>query len=151
MELVMAAVIALFAGVIIAGSLQLDTGWVPETGPQAGYLPLRLGIGLAVISVLIFLQMLRNPEGGGFVTGGQLKSTLAIFLPTVVLVAAMPWLGCYVPSWLYLCYMIKAHGGTGIGKSVLVSSLIIIAFYLVFDLWFQVDLAKGPVESFLGL
>jgi hypothetical protein len=133
MELVMAAVIALFAGVIIAGSLQLDTGWVPETGPQAGYLPLRLGIGLAVISVLIFLQMLRNPEGGGFVTGGQLKSTLAIFLPTVV------------------CYMIKAHGGTGIGKSVLVSSLIIIAFYLVFDLWFQVDLAKGPVESFLGL
>lgn len=151
MELAMAALIALFAGVVIAGSLQLDTGWGPETGPQPGYLPLRLGIALLAVSVLIFFDTVRNPVQGGFVTRAQLRLSLAVFIPTVVLVAAMPWLGCYVASWLYLCYMIKAQGHTGLAKSVLLSSLIIVAFYLIFDLWFKVDLAKGPVEAFLGL
>ncbi len=147
----MAAGIAAFAGVIIAGSLQLNTGWAPETGPQAGYMPLRLGIGLLIVSILIFIDTIRHPVQGGFVTREQLKLSLAIFAPTVVLVAAMSWLGCYVSSWIYLCYMIKVHGQSKLGKALLISSLIIISFYLVFDVWFQVDLTKGPLEALLGL
>lgn len=145
----MAAAIALFAGIVIAGSLQLDTGWAPETGPQAGYLPLRLGIGLLAVSVLIFFDTIRNPVRGGFVTRRQLKLSLAVFVPTVVLVAAMPWLGCYVASWLYLLYMIKVQGRSSLAKSLLIASLIIVSFYLVFDVWFQVDLVKGPLEALL--
>ncbi len=147
----MAVVIALFAGAIVAGSLQLDTGWAPETGPQSGYLPLRLGIALAAVSLLIFLQAMRRPAQGGFVTGAQLRLTLAVFIPTVLLVLAMPWLGCYAPTWVYLVYMVRVQGRTPIWKALAVSTALIIAFYAVFELWFRVDLAKGPVEAWLGL
>ncbi|HUG56750.1 MAG TPA: tripartite tricarboxylate transporter TctB family protein [Candidimonas sp.] len=151
MELATAAVIGLFGGLVVAGSLQLNTGWGPETGPQPGYMPFRLGIALCIVSVLVFLDTLRSPSQGGFVTRQQLKLMLSVFIPTAVLVALMPFLGCYAPSWLYLFYMLKVPGHTGWRKSLLLSSLIIVAFYLIFDMWFKVDLAKGPLESFLGL
>ncbi|KAA0892882.1 tripartite tricarboxylate transporter TctB family protein [Pusillimonas sp. ANT_WB101] len=151
MELATVVAIAFFGGVIVAGSLQLDTGWAAETGPQSGYLPLRLGIALCAVSVLLFLGILRQPGQAVFVTREQFKLTLAVFLPTAVLVGSMSYLGCYAPSWVYLLYMVKVQGRNSWGKSLLLASIIIIAFYLVFDLWFKVDLAKGPVESFLGL
>jgi len=146
MERATAAVLAVFAGTIIAGSVQLNTGWSPDTGPQAGYLPLRLGVALLVVSLLIFVQNLRHPDTGQFVTGGQLRLTLAVFLPTVALVLAMPWLGCYVPTWLYLVGMMRVRG-----RALALASLIVVLFYAVFDLWFQVNLAKGPIEAWLGL
>jgi len=151
MERAVAAVIAVFAGAIIAGSLQLDTGWSPDTGPQAGYLPLRLGVALVVVSLLIFAQNLRRTDDGHFVTGGQLRLTLAVFLPTVVLVLSMPWLGCYVPTWLYLIGMMRVQGRMALWRAVVMASFIVALFYSVFDLWFQVNLAKGPIEAWLGL
>ncbi|RTZ41635.1 tripartite tricarboxylate transporter TctB family protein [Candidimonas sp. SYP-B2681] len=151
MELATAAAIGLFGGLVIAGSLQLNTGWVAETGPQPGYMPFRLGIALCVVSVLVFLDTLRNSAGGVFATREQFKLMLSVFIPTAVLVALMPFLGCYAPAWLYLFYMLKVPGSASWRKSLLVSSLTIIAFYLIFEMWFKVDLAKGPLESFLGL
>lgn len=151
MELGTAAAIGLFGGLVVAGSLQLNTGWVAETGPESGYVPLRLGIGLCVVSILIFLDTLRSPVQGAFVSRDQFKRTLSVFIPTAVLVALMPWLGCYAPSWLYLLYMLKFPGRMPWGKSLVIATLITVAFYLLFDIWFKVDLAKGPLESFLGL
>jgi hypothetical protein len=114
-------------------------------------MPFRLGIALCIVSVLIFLDALRSQADNAFVTRQQFKLTLSVFIPTAVLVALMPFLGCYAPSWLYLFYMLKFPGGAGWRKSLLVSVLVIVAFYLIFDMWFKVDLAKGPLESFLGL
>ena len=143
MELGTAAAIGLFGGLVIAGSMQLNTGWGAETGPQPGYMPFRLGIALCVVSVLVFLDTLRRPAQGGFATRQQFKLMLSVFIPTAVLVALMPFLGCYAPSWLYLFYMLKVPGHASWRKSLAYSSLIIVAFYLVFDVWFKVDLAKG--------
>ncbi len=151
MELATAAAIGAFGGLVIAGSLQLKTGWSPETGPQSGYMPLRLGIMLCVVSILLFLGGLRSPDRSGFVSKQQLKLTLAIFIPTVLLVASMPFLGCYTGSLLYLIYMLKVHGHASWFKSLLIPACVVVAFYLVFELWFEVDLVKGPVESLLGI
>ena len=151
MELATAAVIGVFSAVVIASSLQLKTGWSPETGPQAGYMPLRLGIFLFIVSVLLFIGSLRSEDRSSFVSKQQLKLTLAIFIPTVVLLVAMPFIGCYVGSLLYLIYMLKVHGHASWLKSLLIPICVIVAFFLVFELWFEVELVKGPVEAFFGL
>lgn len=151
MELATAAAIGFFGGLVVAGSLQLQVGWSPETGPQAGYMPLRLGIMLCIVSVLLFLGTLRSGDSGSFVSKQQLKLTLAIFIPTVLLVASMPFLGCYAGSLLYLIYMLKVHGHASWLKSLLIPVAVMIVFYLVFELWFQVELVKGPIESFFGI
>ena len=36
-------------------------------------------------------------------------------------------------------------------KIVVVSLGTMVAFYLMFEIWFQVPLPKGPLESLLGL
>lgn len=151
MELATAAAIGVFGGLVVAGSLQLQIGWSPETGPQSGYMPLRLGIMLCIVSVLLFLGTLRSADQASFVSRQQLKLTLAIFIPTVLLVASMPFLGCYAGSLLYLVYMLKVHGHANWPRSLLIPAIVVVVFYLVFELWFQVELVKGPIESFLGI
>lgn len=151
MELATAAAIGIFGGLIVAGSMQLDSGWSAETGPQSGYLPLRLGVMLCIVSVLIFLSTLRSADRSGFVNKQQLRLTLAVFVPTVVLVFSMPYVGSYTGSLLYLIYMLKVHGDTNWFKAILLPVCVIVTFYLVFELWFQVELVKGPVEPLLGL
>jgi hypothetical protein len=151
MELATAAAIGVFGGLIVAGSMQLDSGWSAETGPQSGYLPLRLGAMLCLVSVLLFLSTLRSADRGSFVNKQQLKLTLAVFVPTVVLVFSMPYVGSYSGSWLYLMYMLKVHGHTNWLKAIVLPACVVVTFYLVFELWFQVELVKGPVESLLGI
>jgi hypothetical protein len=47
--------------------------------------------------------------------------------------------------------MMRRHGGHGWLVSAAYSAAVTVAFFLVFDLWFRVPLAKGPVEAALGL
>lgn len=150
MELGTAVAIAIFGGIVAAESLGHDIGW-GESGPGAGYFPFRLGLLLIAVSVGIFVQSLRVPDGESFVSGDELRSSLAVFLPTAVLVAAMIWLGCYVPSFVYLAWMMHRHGGYGRPRSLATSALVMLAFFLVFELWFRVPLAKGPLETALGI
>jgi TRAP-type uncharacterized transport system fused permease subunit len=147
-EIGTAAALALFAAAVVAGSLQLDTGWA-RTGPQAGYVPLRLGLMLLVVSALLLAQGART-TGEPFATREQLGRSLSLLLPTLVMAVAMAFLGVYLTGAVYLAYMARRHGnfawwragGLGVGTTVL--------FFLVFELWFGVPLAKGPVEAWLG-
>lgn len=149
-EIATAATLGLFAGAVIAGALQLQTGWA-ATGPQAGYVPLHLGVLLLVVSVLLLLQAAKPAQGEPFATREQLQRSLSLFLPTVAMAVAMAWVGTYLAAAVYLAYMARRHGklrwsraaGLGLGASVL--------FFLIFELWFGVPLAKGPVEHWFGL
>jgi len=142
--------IGVFGGIIIAGSVQHDTGW-SSTGPQAGYFPLRVGILLCVTSVVLFVQAMVASEVRGFVARSELRHTLAMFLPAAALVIGMSLLGCYVPTLFYLGYMIRVHGGYAWWRAAAASAGIVLGFFLIFELWFQVPLAKGPIETLLGI
>ncbi|MFK8254151.1 tripartite tricarboxylate transporter TctB family protein [Ancylobacter terrae] len=151
MELGTAVAIAVFGAVVATESLGHDIGWSADTGPGAGYFPFRIGLLLIVLSLGIFLQALRMDGGEGFVTGEELRSSLAVFVPTAVLVAAMPWLGCYVTSFAYLVFMMRRHGEFGWPRALLLSGAVMTVFFLVFEIWFRVPLAKGPIENALGI
>ncbi len=152
MEMATAAALAVFAGAVIAGSLKLHVGWAPQTGPQSGYFPFRLGVLLGVASAILFLQAaLGARDGEAFATREQAMRSLAIFVPTVLLVLAMVWGGTYAPTALYLLFMARRHGGFSWRKSAAVAVVAVIALYLLFEAWFQVPLHKGPLEAWLGL
>jgi ABC-type Fe3+-siderophore transport system permease subunit len=145
-----AAAIALFGGVVAAESLTHDIGW-NDNGPGAGYFPFRVGLLLVAAALVLLLQHRRAAPPSVFVTGDQLRRTLSIFGPTAALVAAMFPLGCYVPSAAYLAWMMRRHGGYTWRRAVVLGVTVMAGFFLVFDLWFRVPLAKGPLEAALGL
>ena len=146
---------AIFGAIVLAESLTHDIGW-NETGPGSGYFPFRVGVLLIGAAAVLLQnvafgssQTLR--ENGVFATGEEFRRTLSVFLPTVALVAAMSVLGCYVPSAVYLTWMLRRHRGYGWIRSAAFGAAVMAGFFLVFDVWFRVPLAKGPVEAALGI
>lgn len=161
--------VALVGAVVASESLTHDIGW-NETGPGSGYFPFRVGLLLVAAAAIRLFQVRLNADttretrGTGsaslerdasgpvnFVTREELRRSLSVLWPTVALVAAMIPLGCYVPSAAYLAWMMRRHGGRGWLVSAAYGGAVTISFFLVFDLWFRVPLAKGPVEAALGL
>lgn len=149
-EIATAATLGLFAAAVIAGSLQLQTGWAP-TGPQAGYLPLRLGALLLVVSMLLMLQAARAPAGGPFATREQLRRSVALLLPTIAMAVVMGFVGTYLTAAVYLAFMAQRHGGLAWSRAAALGVGASVLFFLVFEVWFGVPLAKGPIELWFGL
>ena len=150
MELATAAAIGAL-GVVVAGSAATHhIGW-NELGPQPGYFPFRLGVLLMAAGAILFFQALRARTGAVFVGAAEFRRMMSVFVPTAVLAAAMPILGCYVPTAAYLAFMMRVHGGYGWLRTAVISVAITIAFFLIFELWFLVPLAKGPLEEAFGI
>jgi len=158
-EIWTAAAIALVGAVVISESLTHDIGW-NETGPGSGYFPFRVGLLLIAAAVVRLLQVrlkadttsvMKADTTSAFVTRAELSRSLSVLWPTMALVVAMIPLGCYVPSAAYLTWMMRRHGGYSWLLSAAYGAGVAVAFFLVFDLWFRVPLAKGPLEAALGL
>ena len=156
LEIVTAAALALAGGIVVAESLTHAIGW-NETGPGSGYFPFRIGLLLIGVAIVRLLQVrpiqvrLKPDTTTTFVTREELRRSLSVFWPTTALVIAMFPLGCYIPSGAYLAWMMRRHGGHGWLLSIVYGAVVMTAFFLIFDLWFRVPLAKGPVEAALGL
>lgn len=161
LEVATAAALVLIGGVVVGESLTHAIGW-NETGPGSGYFPFRIGLLLIGTAVVRLLQVrltafaaapaVRKPDTTTvFVTGEELRRSLSVFWPTAALVVAMFPLGCYIPSGAYLAWMMRRHGGHGWLLASVYGAAVMTAFFLIFDLWFRVPLAKGPVEAALGL
>lgn len=151
-ELAVAAGTALFGAVIVAGSLEQNIGWSAD-GPGAGYFPFYIGLLIVGSSLGTFLhQLLRaRTTGASFVTRDGLRRVVEIFIPTVLCAATMPWLGLYVPSALYVAVIMRRQGGYGWPFAMTIGAAAMVASFAIFELWFQVPLAKGPLEALLGL
>ncbi|WP_270936196.1 tripartite tricarboxylate transporter TctB family protein [Falsiroseomonas oryzae] len=146
----MALAAAAFGGVVIAGALQHDVGWGP-TGPGAGYFPLRIGLLLVGVALLLALTHALAGVAGRFAEPGAMRRVGALLLPTVVFGAAIAPLGAYVPMTLYLLWMARVQARARWPVALAVALGTPAAFFLLFETWLTVPLAKGPLEEALGI
>ena len=144
--------VALIGAVVAIESLTHDIAW-NEAGPGSGYFPFRVGvllIGIGLIQVVRatgFVTHKTDTSGTAvFVTRDELLRTLSVFWPTAALVAGMFLLGSYLPSAIYLAWMLRRHGGRGWAASVAYGVVVMAIFFLIFDMWFRVPLARGPFD-----
>lgn len=149
-EIGTAATLAVAGGIVSAASLAHDIGW-SATGPGAGYFPFRVGVLLTVAGVALVIQHLGVHTETVFATRPDLLRTLGVALPTAALAGGTMVLGSYVASGLFLTWMMRRHGGYGWLPAAALGAVSIAVFYTIFDLWFRVPLAKGPLEAALGL
>jgi hypothetical protein len=135
---------------VLAGGLQHDTGW-GAAGPGAGYFPLRVGTLLAALGLLLAVRQALGGARGALTGACAARRVLGMFLPTALFGLAMPWLGTYLPMALYLLWMARVVGGRRWRPSLALALLTPPAFYLLFEAWLTVPLAKGPIEEALGI
>ena len=154
-ELVMAGLFLAFGILVMWDTRRLGASW-GDDGPQAGYFPFYIGLMIVVSSAANIFRALNLGKKGreAFVQWGQLKLVLLVMAPTVVYVAliANPWfsLGIYVASAIFIALFMAYVGKYRWTMIAPVSLGVVVAFFLMFEIWFKVPLPKGPIETALG-
>ena len=146
------AALLLVAGIIvITDSLRVGIEWADD-GPKAGYFPFFIGILLSFSAgwTLLFTLLGWSRETKLFSQWSELRDVAAMLLPTTVFIVAVPFLGLYFPGALLIGYFMKRHGDFGWVATVLTALGVPVTFFLIFERWFLVPLAKGPIEAWLG-
>lgn len=151
-ELGVAALLMLIAGLVIADSLRVGTGW-GEDGPRSGYFPFYIGLMLLGSGAWTFVTTLlkgRKGDSEGFATRSQLKLVLQVLAPMALYVGVMAWTGLYLASAALIAWFMRRHGRYGWALTAAVSVGVPLVAFLVFERWFLVPLPKGPIETALG-
>ena len=85
-----------------------------------------------------------RPKGAeAFVERGQLRQVLHVMIPAAFFVLGIQLIGIYVASVIYIVVFMRWLGKYSLVKSVLLRVAIIVAFFCMFEIWFQVPLYKG--------
>ena len=141
--------------IVVYDSRRLGAAWGSD-GPEAGYFPFYIGAIILIASAVNLYGALTSGDEGRkpFVYRGQLKMILTVLVPSVIYVAliANPWLslGIYVASALFIAFFMRYLGKYGWAKIAAVSVVTMVAFFLMFEVWFKVPLPKGPLEAAFG-
>ena len=87
-----------------------------------------------------------------FVTHAQLKLVMTVLWPTLAFVVAVQLIGLYVGSVLFIAGFMVWVGHYRWAKSVAIAVAVMVAAFLMFDVWFKVPLFKGMFNPlrFLG-
>jgi putative tricarboxylic transport membrane protein len=154
-EAAVAAAFLVFGAVVVWDSRRLGASWAPD-GPQAGYFPFYIGVIILIASAMNLIAAL-SPKSDGrrpFVYWNQLKMVLVVMVPSAIYVAIIdnPWypLGFYEASVVFIAMFMRYLGKYGWPKIAAVSIGTMVAFFLMFEIWFKVPLPKGPLEALFG-
>jgi len=152
-EVVVAVLFLIFGAIVVWDSRRLGAQCGSD-GPQAGYFPFYIGVFICVASAMNLIQGIAKGSRDAFVEWGQLRLILIVLVPTLVYVALIdnPWysLGIYVPSMVFIAFFMRFLGKYGWAKIAAVTLGTMVAFFVMFEIWFKVPLPKGPIEAAFG-
>ena len=128
-----------FAG----GALQYPY-WTP-TGPGSGFLPLWLGLAMAVLALALLVGATRATEPGPSWLPGRrgLVRLVVVVAATALFVAFMNVVGMALGTVIFLVVLLRFLEGHGWGVTLLVAVGTAAANWLVFSRWLRVPFPAG--------
>ena len=154
-DVITAALLLLLSAVVIYDALRLGVGWGSE-GPQSGFFPFWLAALLALVSIVLLFQALRNRSGEPFVTRDRFGPVFKVLAPLIGFIVITdppgPWsgLGLYVAAGLYLGFYMRWVGRHDWRTIVALATVVPVLSFIIFETWFLVPMPKGPVEAWFG-
>jgi hypothetical protein len=140
---------------VIYGSYDQGVGW-NDSGPAAGYIPIRVGLLMLLASLGTIGFALKHwvVLSEALVTRGPMKRVLTVFLPMCIYAIGIRLLGMYIASALFIAWFMwreRDEGRHSFSKIAVVSIGTTAACWVIFEVWFQVPMYAGPVFKYLGL
>ena len=149
LEIITSICFLIIGSIVMWDSSRIGAGWGAD-GPQSGYFPFYVGLLMNIASVVNLALAFKSDKAESFVSHPKIKLVLAIFLPCLVYVAVMQWLGLYVASVIFIAVFMRWQGKFSLFKSALTSIIVVVVLFVMFEIWFKVPLIKGPLEAALG-
>lgn len=155
-ETAVALALVLGAGILLREALRLPIAWT-GIGPGVGFFPFWLAAGVTASAVIIFLKSLKGfPARGAnpgpdeaFIPARAWKPLLVVLLPMVAIVGLIDYFGIYIGGALYLAgymWLVGRHRWISI---VLVSVLIPLVLFFIFEKWFLLPMPKGALLEYI--
>ena len=152
-ESIVAGLFIAVGALVVWDSRRLGAEWGSD-GPQAGYFPFYIGVMILVASAANLVAALMKPGRESFVSRSQLKMVVIVMVPYALYVALIAnpvySLGIYEASVIFIAGFMRYLGKYRWPKIAVVSIGTMVAFFLMFEVWFKVPLPKGPIEALLG-
>jgi putative tricarboxylic transport membrane protein len=140
------ALLLLGIAVLVAWeSLQLDIGW-GLNGPQGGFFPFWLAVGLALCCLIILMRALwgTSPTGRqALVRPGGWTPILKVAVPATAMVALTEMIGLYPAAALYIGFYMRWIGKHRWLLVLAISLGVPLCSYIIFDKWFLIPMPKG--------
>ncbi len=149
-EIGIALVFLAFGALVIFDSVRQGARWLAD-GPQPGYFPFYLGVIICVASAVTLVRgvLLPAEQNKTFVQVGQAKLVLSVLVPSAIYVALVGYIGIYVSAVLFVALFMRWLGKYPWWKIVAVAIGQAAFFLVIFELWFQIPLPKGPIAEWL--
>ena len=152
-DAVVAAVLFAIGAVVVVQAHALGAAWTSD-GPGSGYFPFYIGLILCIASAGVFYQAVvsKKRDTRAFVDREQFVRVLSVFVPALVYVLCIVFVGVYVASAIYIAVFMIVLGKYPAWKAALIGVLVNAAFFAMFEVWFKVPLYKGSLDplAFLG-
>jgi hypothetical protein len=151
-DIAVALFLLVLSGIVITDSVRLGFNWRPAEGPAPGYFPFYIAVLMALATLVTLFHAVRRTDGVDKTMTSRpgFWRMCAIFVPAVVYVFAISFIGIYVASALYIGAFMYFVGRFAIWKAVAVAFGIALVAFLMFEVWFLVPLPKGPIETLFG-
>jgi putative tricarboxylic transport membrane protein len=145
-DIVVALLLMLIGLLVIWDSVRIGFGW-GMSGPEAGFFPFYMALGIVICTFFIVLRAIRiyRIEGAGktLVQAGGLLPILWVLLPAVGMVLLTELIGLHLSTVLYLAFYMRVVGKIHSVKVVLISIIVPLAVYILFDRVFLIPLPEG--------
>jgi hypothetical protein len=141
------------AALVAWGSLQLDIGW-GLNGPEGGFFPFWLAIGLAACCLIILVQAWRRTPVTPWqplVRPGGWTPILKVAVPATAMVALTEMIGLYPAAALYIGFYMRWIGNHRWPLVLAICLGVPVCSYVLFDKWFLIPMPKGWWGAHLGL
>jgi hypothetical protein len=146
-------VLLVLGGVLLWESLKLKIGW-GLNGPEAGFFPFWLAVGLVVCSAITIIQAFLNRSPAAqkpFVKKEGIVPVFKVALPAFGMVALTEAIGLYPAAAIYLAVYMRWIGKHRWITTISISLLLPVASYFIFDKWFLIPMPKGYWTWISGL
>ena len=134
-------------GLLVLGdAIRLGFGW-GMSGPEAGFFPFYMALGIVICTFFIVRRGIKilKKEGAGkpLIQKGGLTQILWVLIPAAGMVLLTELIGLHLATVLYLGFYMGVVGKENWGKVILLSILIPLVVYIVFDKVFLIPLPEG--------
>jgi hypothetical protein len=134
-------------GLLVLGdAVRLGFGW-GMSGPESGFFPFYMGLGIVICTFFIVLRAIKiyRKEGTGkpLVPKGGTTQILWVLIPAVGVVLLTELLGLHLATVLYLAFYMGVVGRIHWSKVILLSLLVPLVIYVLFDRIFLIPLPEG--------
>jgi hypothetical protein len=153
LELATAVLTGSFGGAVVVQSLDNGIGW-SSAGVDSGTFPFVIGLVIVLGSLYNLVRGVLPATSLASVpiaiTQIELRRLAGLFVPAAIFVAAIPLLGMYLASALYIFAVLAIPRHQSLLRSLAMAAVTALALYVVFERMFQVSLPHGALAAAFG-